>query len=190
MVVLTIEERWRWWREMGSPRFIMAPMVLQSDVAFRQLARRHGCECCYSPMLPVAAFLASGEEAENPDTGGPASRESWFTTAGSVDRPLLVQLGGSSLPELLEAAQLLQDRCDGIDLNMGCPQRCAEQGHYGALRSLENCGTAVALLLERCGCAAGHRVAHTCEPIANGSPCSIVSEAPTAALCCLQAHSC
>ena len=133
---LTIDERWRWWREqLGSPRFVMAPMVLQSELAFRQLARRHGCELCYSPMLPVAAFLASREagEPEHPETGGPQTREAWVTSSrDGTDRPLLVQLGGSDVDELLAAARLVQDRCDGVDLNLGCPQRCAEQGGYGA----------------------------------------------------------
>ena len=59
MPYLTIEERQRWWREtLGAPRFVMAPMVLQSELAFRLLSRRHGCDLCYSPMLPAAAFLA------------------------------------------------------------------------------------------------------------------------------------
>ena len=75
---LSIDKRWRWWREqLGSPRFVMAPMVLQSELAFRQLARRHGCELCYSPMLPAAAFLGSREagEPEHPETGGPQTRD-------------------------------------------------------------------------------------------------------------------
>ena len=133
---LTIDQRWRWWREqLGSPRFVMAPMVLQSELAFRQLARRHGCELCYSPMVPVASFLSSREagEPEHPETGGPQTREAWVTSSrDGTDRPLLVQLGGSDVDKLLAAARLVQDRCDGIDLNLGCPQRCAEQGGYGA----------------------------------------------------------
>ena len=131
---MRVEERWRWWTDtLGSPRYIMAPMVLQSALAFRLLARRHGCDLCYSPMLPSAAFLASDAttEPENPETGGPATRNAWFTT-NSEDRPLLVQLGGSDFEELRAAALLVQGSCDGIDLNFGCPQRCAEQGRYGA----------------------------------------------------------
>lgn len=132
----TIEQRQRWWREcLGAPRYVMAPMVLQSELAFRLLARQHGCTLCYSPMLPATSFLASAAatDAEHPDTGGPATQEAWFTTAlGAADRPLIVQLGGSDLDELVAAARLVQHRCDGIDLNLGCPQRCAEQGGYGA----------------------------------------------------------
>ena len=133
---LTLEQRQRWWREaLGAPRFVMAPMVLQGELAYRLLARRHGCELCYSPMLPASAFLASAvaTDPENPDTGGPATQDAWFTSlAGALDRPLLVQLGGSELDELVAAARLVQHRCDGIDINLGCPQRCAEQGGYGA----------------------------------------------------------
>jgi hypothetical protein len=43
-----------------------------------------------------------------------------------------VQLAGSDPVELLAAARLVEDCADGIDLNLGCPQKCAEQGGYGA----------------------------------------------------------
>ena len=136
MPKLTIEERWRWWREtLGSPKYVCAPMVLQSELAFRMQVRRHGVGLCYAPMLPVAAFLespAEGEDCEHPLTGGPCTQAAWFTTAPE-DRPgLLAQLGGSDPEQCLAAALLVQDHCDGVDVNMGCPQRCAETGGYGA----------------------------------------------------------
>jgi tRNA-dihydrouridine synthase len=41
----------------GSSRFVCAPMVLQSHLAFRTLVRRHGVGICYSPMLTAARFM-------------------------------------------------------------------------------------------------------------------------------------
>jgi len=38
----------------------------------------------------------------------------------------------SNVQDLLNAALLAQDYCDAIDINLGCPQRCAKQGCYGA----------------------------------------------------------
>jgi hypothetical protein len=42
---------WSFWDAIGRPRYVCAPMVDQSELAFRQLVRRYGCELCYSPMV-------------------------------------------------------------------------------------------------------------------------------------------
>lgn len=135
MVRLTIEERWRWWREtLGSPKYVCAPMVLQSELAFRMQIRKHGVGLCYAPMVPVQAFLDSpvdGEDCEHPLTGGPCTQAAWFTTVPE-DRPTFAQIGGSEPSECLAVARILQGSVDAVDVNMGCPQRCAETGGYGA----------------------------------------------------------
>ncbi len=43
------------------------------------------------------------------------------------DRPLIVQLGGSDPADLAAAAALAAPFCDGVELNIGCPQRCARK---------------------------------------------------------------
>lgn len=43
-------------RSIGSPTRIVAPMVDQSELAFRRLCRRYGSELCYTPMYNSKMF--------------------------------------------------------------------------------------------------------------------------------------
>ena len=42
---------WAFWRRIGSPRTVLAPMVNQSELAFRMVARHYGAKLCFTPML-------------------------------------------------------------------------------------------------------------------------------------------
>lgn len=114
------EAAWAWFNEMGAPKFWVAPMVDQSELAFRQLCRRHGATGAYTPMLHARLFLET-----------PAYRAEHFTTA-TQDRPLLAQFCANDPDTLLAAARLVEGYVDGVDLNLGCPQRIAKRGKYGA----------------------------------------------------------
>ncbi|PKI85646.1 hypothetical protein MVES_000494 [Malassezia vespertilionis] len=46
--------------------------------------------------------------------------------------PQIVQLAGDDPQQLADAAKKVAAYADGIDLNLGCPQRRAKDGHYGA----------------------------------------------------------
>lgn len=61
----------------------------------------------------------------------PAYRAEQFTTAPG-DRPLLAQFCGNDPATVLAAARHVQHAVDGVDLNLGCPQRIARRGKYGA----------------------------------------------------------
>ena len=44
-------EAWAWWERMGRPKTWLAPMVGQSEPAFRMLCRSHGCGICSTEMI-------------------------------------------------------------------------------------------------------------------------------------------
>ena len=50
--------RWSWYRGLGSPSRVLAPMVDQSEPAFRELCRRHGCDLAYTLSLTPTLTLA------------------------------------------------------------------------------------------------------------------------------------
>ena len=71
-----------WWRSLGSPRFVAAPMVDQSELAFRMTVRKLGAQLCYTPMLHARIF----DEV-------PAYRAQHFDPHPD-DRPVFAQFAG------------------------------------------------------------------------------------------------
>ncbi|GBF92704.1 tRNA-dihydrouridine(16 17) synthase [NAD(P)(+)]-like [Raphidocelis subcapitata] len=115
-----VRRAWAHFRSLGSPRLHVAPMVDASELPFRLLCRAHGAEAAYTPMLHARLFLElKGYRAEH------------FTTCAE-DRPLFAQFCANDPDTLVRAAELVQDHCDYVDLNLGCPQRIAKKGYYGA----------------------------------------------------------
>lgn len=115
-----VAQAWQHWEAMGKPRWVMAPMVDQSELAFRHMGRKYGCDLCYTPMLHSKIFSET-----------PKYRREHFQT-DATDRPLVAQFCANNPDTLLRAATMVADRCDAVDINFGCPQDIARRGRYGA----------------------------------------------------------
>lgn len=108
------------YKSIGSPKYICAPMVDQSELAFRILCRKYGTDLCYTPMLHSRLM-----------TEDKKYKAKHFST-NAEDQPLFVQLCGNDPEIVLSAAQLVQKECNAVDINLGCPQGIARKGNYGS----------------------------------------------------------
>lgn len=140
---------------IGSPKHIVAPMVDQSEFAWRLLTRSflppdlRTSILAYSPMLHAKLFAegpkyrASHFEPLKPPLslaqGGDVEQAKTFTEEDAyldgnpkMDRPLFVQFCANDPTHFLEAAKIVQPYCDAVDLNLGCPQGIARRGNYGS----------------------------------------------------------
>ncbi|ELU38128.1 Dus domain-containing protein [Rhizoctonia solani AG-1 IA] len=120
---------------LKSPKYVVAPMVDQSELvcwsspiseSWLMVGERHG-GYCPGDMIPYTPMINSKMFAGNHRRG---YQELNFNIAngeegGDRDRPLIVQ-------KLLDSALVVQDHCDAVDINFGCPQDIAKKGHYGS----------------------------------------------------------
>lgn len=143
------------YESIGSQKHIVAPMVDQSEFAWRLLTRSflppdlRTSILAYSPMLHAKLFAegpkyrASHFEPLKPPfslaEGGDREQAKTFTEEDAyldgnpkMDRPLFVQFCANDPAHFLEAAKLVQPYCDAVDLNLGCPQGIARRGNYGS----------------------------------------------------------
>jgi len=103
-----------------NPPLILAPMAGLTDLALRTLAREHGAPLCFTEMISAQGLVRGGKNTL------PLLR------SNSFDRPLAVQLFGDDPAVLAEAARIVEDSCDLIDINMGCPVRKVVAGGAGS----------------------------------------------------------
>ncbi|KAJ9477024.1 putative tRNA-dihydrouridine(16/17) synthase [NAD(P)(+)] (putative) [Pseudozyma hubeiensis] len=124
---------------LESLNYCAAPMVGQSDLAFRLQTVRNGATSTWTQMY-LAPELNSDQVMletlrKSLEIGKHASENIISDRDSSLfghSAPQIVQLAGNDVQHLVEAARKVAHFVDAIDLNLGCPQRHAEQGHYGA----------------------------------------------------------
>ena len=111
------------WNKLKKPILVLAPMADVTDPAFRRVIAKYGKpDVLWTEFVSADGLFLGGKDALIKDLA--------FTDA---ERPIVAQFF-TSKPEMMEkAAQLaLELGFDGVDINMGCPDKTIEKQGAGA----------------------------------------------------------
>lgn len=111
------------WAELKKPVLALAPMANVTDAAFRRIIAKYGKpDVFWTEFVSVEGLLSKGRERLLMDF--------WYA---EEERPIVAQVFGSKPEKFKKVAELIAELgFDGIDINMGCPDRGVERSGSGA----------------------------------------------------------
>lgn len=111
------------WVDLPKPFYILAPMEAVTDIVFRHVvAQAAAPDVWFTEFTNATGWAAAGDKA----IGGRLIKT-------TDEQPIVAQLWGS-IPEAMEklAAHCAELGYDGIDINMGCPDKSATKSGGGS----------------------------------------------------------
>ena len=111
------------WQKLKKPIFVLAPMSNVTDSAFRYLIAKYGKpDVTWTEFVSCDGLVSRGREHLLIDLKYDKS-----------ERPIVAQIFGGKPENFYKVAQLLKElKFDGIDINMGCPDRNVQKQGAGA----------------------------------------------------------
>ncbi|MFT4312868.1 MAG: tRNA dihydrouridine synthase DusB [Candidatus Woesearchaeota archaeon] len=92
-----------------SSKAVLSPMAGVTDIAFRTLAKKYGAGLTYTEFVSSTGLIRGSEGSKK------------LIQTDSSEKPVAVQLFGSSVDDVIAAGKLVEDSFDIIDVNCGCP---------------------------------------------------------------------
>jgi len=111
------------WKKLKKPFFCLAPMADVTDCAFRQIITKYGKpDILWTEFISADGLASIGKKKLLIDL-----------KFSKNEHPIVAQIFGSK-PENIEKASALIAKLgfDGIDINIGCPDRSVEKQNSGA----------------------------------------------------------
>ncbi len=112
------------WQKLKKPIFCLAPMADVTDCAFRQIIAKYG-----KPDIFWTEFVSADGLAH------PKAKEKLLIDLkfSENERPIVAQIFGANIENIKKASALCKELgFDGIDINMGCPDKSIEKQCAGA----------------------------------------------------------
>lgn len=119
------------WQGLKKPVYVLAPMADVTDAAYRRLIAEYGApDVMWTEFVSADGLYHTREKGGLSDSENPLMRDLIY---GDKERPIVAQLF-SSKPEMMAyAAKLCAELgFDGVDINMGCPDKSIEKQGAGA----------------------------------------------------------
>ncbi len=120
------------WKQLRKPCFVLAPMDDVTDAAFRRIIVKYG-----RPDVVWTEFV-SADGLMHPEGRKAILPKLWFDES---ERPIVAQLFSAFPDKMRGAAKLVAELgFDGIDINMGCPDKTINKQGAGAacIRDFKN----------------------------------------------------
>ena len=111
------------WKKLKKPFFCLAPMADVTDCAFREIIAKYGKpDVFWTEFVSADGLASAGQKKLLIDL-----------KFSKKEHPIVAQIFGSNSENIRRAAALCQKLgFDGVDLNMGCPDRSIEKQNSGA----------------------------------------------------------
>ncbi len=119
------------WHTLQRPFLVLAPMADVTDAAFRRMIARYGKpDVIWTEFVSADGLYHTREVQHLADAHNPLMFDLRYDPG---ERPIVAQLFTAN-PDMMEyAARLIADLgFDGVDINMGCPDRSVEKQRAGA----------------------------------------------------------
>ncbi|KND49493.1 MAG: tRNA-dihydrouridine synthase B [Parcubacteria bacterium C7867-008] len=119
------------WKHLPKPFFALAPMADVTDPAYRRLIADYGVpHVTWTEFVSADGLYHTREKKGMKDEENPLVRDLQYSEA---ERPIVAQIFGSNPETIAYASELAATLgFDGVDINMGCPDRSIEKQGAGA----------------------------------------------------------
>lgn len=106
------------WNQLKKPIFVLAPLADVTDAAFRSLIAKYGKpDVFFTEFVSADGLCSAGRDRLMRDL-----------TYGEAERPIVAQLFTGKPENMEKAAAFVRELgFDGVDINMGCPDRAVEK---------------------------------------------------------------
>ncbi len=103
-------------------KIILAPLADINDIAFRTMCKRYGADITFSEMINCNALARNNKSTLK------------MIDSSKEEKQFAIQLFGTKLENIKKAVKVVDNKCDIIDFNLGCPaSRIIRQGAGCAL---------------------------------------------------------